>query len=56
MDLNLATNDELKEMSKSIENEFQLTKEKLQEDYDKLVELSEKYNTIRNIINKREGK
>lgn len=56
MELNLATNDELKMMCENLEKEFNDTKIELQKNYNKLTEISNEYNKIKSIINKREGK
>lgn len=56
MDLNLATNDELKQMCVDIEKQYNVTKTEIEQLYAKLVKYSEEYETIKTIINKREGK
>lgn len=55
MDYNRLTNEELINEKKQLEEEFDKCKMELQTIYDKMGFMSENYNTIEEILNKRYG-
>lgn len=54
--INTATNFELKEEAKKLSDKYVLLQEDVKKKFSEMVELSEMYNKITELLNKREGK
>lgn len=56
MDNNLLTNAELQSRCTELEKLYKEAQTNMKETYEKMVQYSEEYTELRNILNKREGK
>lgn len=56
MDNNLLTNAELQSKCANLEKLYKEAQKNMKEEYEKMVQFSEEYTELRNILNKREGK